>query len=200
MTTVAINARLRAPERRQQLLDTALATFARLGYHDAAMNDIAEAAGVTKPVLYQHFGSKRELFLELLADVGGRLRHAVRSAVATAAGPRQQVERGFAAWFGWVDENRDGFAVLFDSEVRRDPEFAREAIEVQRQIADSVAEFIVAEGITPERQRLLAYAIVGMGESACRRWVDKEIELDADELASQVAGLAWSGLRGLGSL
>ena len=69
-----MSSRLPASERRQQLLDTALATFARLGYRDAAMNDIADAAGVTKPVLYQHFASKRELFLELLADVASRLR------------------------------------------------------------------------------------------------------------------------------
>ncbi|MBU3701870.1 MAG: helix-turn-helix transcriptional regulator, partial [Acidimicrobiia bacterium] len=62
-------ARLPAPERRQQLLATAQAMFARLGYRDASMNDIAEAAGVTKPVLYQHFGSKRELFGEVLVQL-----------------------------------------------------------------------------------------------------------------------------------
>ncbi|MEX1217025.1 MAG: TetR/AcrR family transcriptional regulator [Acidimicrobiales bacterium] len=191
--------RLPAPERRQQLLDTALATYARLGYNDASMNDIAEAAGVTKPVLYQHFASKRELFLELLADVAGRLRAAVRDAAASAAtgGPRAQVEAGFSAWFNWVDTNRDGFTVLFDSEVRRDPEFSEQAAKVQREMADTVAEFIVADGLTPERRRLLAYGIVGLGESTCRRWLEKEIDLDADELAVQVGGLAWSGLRGV---
>jgi AcrR family transcriptional regulator len=192
-----MRSRLPAPERRQQLLDTALATFARLGYHDASMNDIADAAGVTKPVLYQHFGSKRDLFLELLADLGSRLRSAVRDAVASADGPRKQVEAGFSAWFNWVDTNRDGFSVLFDSEARRDPEFAEQAARSKRQIADTVAEFIVADGLQSDRQRLLAYGIVGMGESTCRRWLDKEIDLDAEELAAQVSSLAWSGLRGL---
>ena len=161
------------------------------------MNDIAEAAGVTKPVLYQHFGSKRGLFLELLDDLGTRLRVAVRDAVASADGPRRQVDAGFAAWFKWVDLNRDGFSVLFDSEVRRDPEFAELAAKAQRQMADTVAEYIVADGIPADRQRLLAYGIVGLGESTCRRWIAKEIDLDADELAAQVADLAWSGLRGL---
>ena len=69
--------------------------------------------------------------------------------------------------------------------------------DLQRQMADTVAEFIVAEGHDPDRRRLLAYGIVGLGESTCRRWLEKEIDLDADELAVQVAGLAWSGLRGL---
>ena len=189
--------RLPAAERRQQLLDTALATFARLGYHEASMNDIAEAAGVTKPVLYQHFGSKRELFLAVLGDVGGRLRRVVAEATASAPGPRQQVERGFAAWFEWVGEHRDGFRVLFDAQVRRDPEFAAEAAKVQRQIADSIATLIVVDGLNEEHRRLLAYGIVGMGESTCRRWLAKEIELDAAELGAQIAEMAWSGLRGL---
>lgn len=189
--------RLPAAERRQQLLDTARGVFARLGYHEASMNDIADAAGVTKPVLYQHFGSKRELFLAVLADVGGRLRRTIAEATLTAPGPRQQVEQGFAAWFGWVDGHRDGFRVLFDAEVRRDPEFAAEAAKAQRQIADSIASLIVVDGLTEEHQRLLAYGIVGLGESICRRWLAKEIELDAAELAASISELVWSGLRGL---
>jgi AcrR family transcriptional regulator len=194
-----VSLRLPAAARRQQLLDTALGTFARLGYHDASMNDIAEAAGVTKPVLYQHFGSKRELFLEVLGDVAAGMRRTVRAATSSAEGPRQQVERGFAAWFRWVDEQRDGFSVLFSGEVRRDPEFAEEAAKAQRQFVDGISELIVFEGATEERQRLLAYGIVGLGEATCRRWLAKEIDLDADELADQIAQLAWSGLRGLHS-
>ena len=64
------------------------------GFHPTSMNDLAEAAGVTKPVLYQHFGSKRELYLEILEDVGGRLRDAIGKATSEAAAPREQVERG----------------------------------------------------------------------------------------------------------
>lgn len=163
------------------------------------MNDIAEAAGVTKPVLYQHFASKRELYLEVLADVGGRLRSAIRGAAESAAteGPRRQVEAGFSAWFRWVDANRDGFAVLFDGGSRRDPEFREMVAHAQRERVDTIAEFIVADGLPRDRQRLLAYGIVGLGETTCRRWIEKEIDLDVDELARQVADLAWSGLRGL---
>ena len=68
-----MSSRLSASARRQQLLDVALATFARNGYHETSMNDIADAAGVTKPVLYQHFESKRELYQALLDDVGERM-------------------------------------------------------------------------------------------------------------------------------
>jgi AcrR family transcriptional regulator len=192
-----VSLRLPAAARRQQLLDTALSTFARSGYHDASMNDIAEAAGVTKPVLYQHFGSKRELFLEVLSDVAAGMRRTVRAATSAAEGPRQQVQLGFAAWFRWVDEHRDGFHVLFSGEVRRDPEFAEEAATAQRQFVDGISELIVVEGLAEERQRLLAYGIVGLGEATCRRWLAREIDLDVEELAEQIADLAWSGLRGL---
>ena len=76
--------RLPAPRRRRQLLDVALRVFADQGFHDASMNDIAEAAGVTKPVLYQHFGSKRELFSELLTDVGNELQETITKALTSA--------------------------------------------------------------------------------------------------------------------
>jgi AcrR family transcriptional regulator len=189
--------RLPAPERRRQLLDVGLERFAADGFHVTSMNDLAEAAGVTKPVLYQHFASKRELYLELLREVGGRLRDAITKATADAAGPRQQVEAGFAAYFRWVEANRGGFDILFAGETRRDAEFADEVRSVEAQIADGIAEQIVVDGMSAERRMLLAYAIVGISEATCRHWLAHDLDLTPDELATQVADLAWAGLRGL---
>src|SRR5437764_485619 len=75
--------RLPAVQRRRQLLDVSLEVFAGRGFHAASMAEVAQAAGVTKPVLYQHFGSKRELYLELLDDVGQRPRHPPRALTNT---------------------------------------------------------------------------------------------------------------------
>ena len=86
-----VNARLPAAERRRQLLDTALEVFAAQGFHATSMNDVAEAAGVTKPVLYQHFASKRRLYLELLEDVGAQLGDIIAKATSRAGGPHEQV-------------------------------------------------------------------------------------------------------------
>src|SRR5215831_7846797 len=105
--------RLPAPRRRRQLLDVALEVFAVRGYHPTSMNEIAEAAGVTKPVLYQHFRSKRELYLELLEDVGGRLRDSIGKATSEAPNPREQVRAGFLAYFTFVAEQRTAFQLLF---------------------------------------------------------------------------------------
>ena len=81
-----MTSRLSAAARREQLLGVAVDVFARTGYHDTSMNDVAEAAGVTKPVLYQHFESKRDLFQALLDDVGARMLHAIRAGTACRTG------------------------------------------------------------------------------------------------------------------
>lgn len=191
--------RLPAAERREQLLHTAVSVFAEHGYHATSMNDVAVAAGVTKPVLYQHFSSKRELFIELLADIGAELRDTIAKATADASGPRQQIEHGFRAYFTYVDDHTDSFKVLFGSGARRDPEFASFARSVESSIAEAIAEMIVVEGEPVAQRQLLAHSIVGMTEAASRYWLAHDREPDVDALATQLSQLAWSGLRGVRS-
>lgn len=161
------------------------------------MNDLADAAGVSKPVLYQHFASKRELYLELLGDVSTQLRETVGKAVATATTPRGQVEAGFAAYFAWVSDHRGGFAVLYSGETRRDPDFMRAVMSVEADMADTIATLIVVEGLDSEKARLLAYGIVGMAEATARHWLLGGVDMTPSDLATSVSQLAWAGLRGL---
>jgi AcrR family transcriptional regulator len=189
--------RLPAAQRREQLLETATAVFAGNGYHATSMNDVAEAAGVTKPVLYQHFASKRELFLELLTAIGDELRDTIAKATADAAGPRQQIENGFRAYFRFVAERTDAFRVLFGAGARRDPEFASLTHAVESSIARTIAELIVVDGQPAEHRDVLAHGIVGMTEAASRFWLAHDREPDVDTLAAQLSGLAWAGMRGL---
>ncbi len=191
------NPRLPAAERRRQLLDSAVVVFASEGFHQTSMNDVASAAGVTKPVLYQHFGSKHDLYRELLRDVGDQLRERVAKAAAEGGLPRRQVEQGFAAYFQWVGSHTDGFAVLFAGETRRDPVFAAEAERVERDIADTIAALIDVEGLSAEQRRLLAFGIVGMAETTARHWLAGDTVIGPADLAQQVSALAWAGLRGL---
>jgi AcrR family transcriptional regulator len=186
--------RLPAAERRQQLVDTALDLFAARGMHGTSMDDIAEAAGVTKPVLYQHFRSKRALFLELLDQVGQQLLTAITKATAQAASPREQVELGLTAYFQFVADYHASFVLLFGDGTRRDEEFAGAVNGVEETIADFVAALINA-GLDDEHRQLLAHAIVGMAESASRRWVAAGAREPASVAASRVANLAWAGLR-----
>jgi AcrR family transcriptional regulator len=191
--------RMPAAERREQLLHTAVGVFAEHGYHATSMNDVAVAAGVTKPVLYQHFSSKRDLFIELLDEIGAELRSTIAKATADAAGPRQQIEQGFRAYFSFVGESTDAFKVLFGSGARRDPEFASFARAVEASIAEAIAELIVVEGEPVAQRLLLAHSIVGLTEAASRYWLAHDREPDVDSLAEQLSQLAWSGLRGINS-
>ena len=190
--------RLPAAERRAQLVDAALALFAAEGFQSTTMDAVAAEAGVTKPVLYQHFPSKRELFLELLRDVGRRLSENVGAATAAAASPREMVENGFAAYFDFVGEHPDQFRLLFGEGVRIDAEFAVEVMQVERSIAEFIAGLITIEDLGTDERLVLAHGIVGLAEGTGRHWTAAGCPGDASVLAGQVAYLAWYGLRGSG--
>ena len=188
--------RLPAAERRVQLLDAALALFAAEGFQSATMDSVAAEAGVTKPVLYQHFSSKRELFLELLRDVGRRLTDSVGDATARASSPREMVDFGFRAYFDFVADHPDEFRLLFGEGVRVDVDFAVEVTKVERSIAEFVAGLITIEGLDANERLVLAHGIVGLAEGTGRHWTAVGRPGDVTELAAQVADLAWYGLRG----
>jgi AcrR family transcriptional regulator len=189
------SARLPAARRRQQLLDVALEVFGEQGFHPASMNDVAEAAGVTKPVLYQHFRSKRELYKQVLTDVGQQLLDEISKATAAAKSPHEQVELGFVAYFRFVEANEAAFRVLFGGGTRRDEEFAAQVALVEGAIAEAIAALIDVEELTGEQRRLLAHGLVGLAEGTSRLWMDGGAEQPAEEVASLVADLAWRGLR-----
>jgi AcrR family transcriptional regulator len=188
--------RLPAHQRRRQLLEVAVGVFAENGYHRTSMDQVAEAAGVTKPVLYQHFGSKRKLYLELLDDVGTQLTEAIAKATATATTPREQVLNGVRCYFDFVVKNRSGFTLLFGSGARRDDEFNDRVRRVENGIAELVAPLIEA-GIDDDHRRLLAHGLVGLAEGVGRHWVAGAVDADPYVAARRVAELAWAGLRGV---
>jgi AcrR family transcriptional regulator len=171
--------------------------FAERGFHDASMNDIAVAAGVTKPVLYQHFASKRELFAELLGDVGRELQETITKAVAAADGPHQMVELGFTAYFEYVDRHRDAFQLFYGGSMARDEEFAEVVNQTETAVAGLVATLIEIEGLSPEQRRVMGHGIVGMIEGASIHWLRSNSDADPQVLAHQLADLAWRGLRGV---
>jgi AcrR family transcriptional regulator len=195
--------RLTAEQRRQQLYAVALELFAQRGYRATTMDDIAEAAGVTKPLLYQHFSSKRALYLELADSIARDLLSAVREAVMRADGPRQQVELGFAAYFGLVVSREAEFRLLYGRDHADDMELGRALRAVEDAIAEAIDPLIDA-GLEPDHRRLLAYGIVGMAEGASRRFMEQRpegkddaavVDEEAQRLAGRMADLAWAGLR-----
>jgi AcrR family transcriptional regulator len=206
--------RLTADARRRQLFEVALSLFAEHGYAATTMDDIAEAAGVTKPLVYQHFESKRALYLELMDVFSKELVTRIVKATANAEGPRQQVELGFAAYFDQMVSNEQAFRLLYGRDAPDDPELGAALRRVEETIAQAIDPLIDA-GLDPEHRLLLAHAVVGMAEGASRHWLDArrghdaaeseasdggspdEIEDDSDgaRLAARLADFAWGGLR-----
>lgn len=196
----AASRRLTAEQRRHQLFAVALELFAQRGYRATTMDDIAEAAGVTKPLLYQHFSSKRALYLELVDSIAKDLLSAIRRAVMRADGPRQQVELGFAAYFRLVVSHEAEFRLLYGRDHADDQELGRALRTVEDAIAEAI-DPLIAAGLDADHRRLLAYGIVGMAEGASRRFMtqrpdsEAELEEEAQKLARRMADLAWAGLR-----
>ena len=186
--------RLSADARRQQILDVAIDIFGRAGYFGASMNDVAEAAGVTKPVLYQHFDSKGQLYGALLDEVGSRMLDSIARATAGCNGGKEQTELGFRAYFRWVAQRHDEFMLLFGGSARHDPGFSATV----RRITDAGAEAIaplIAVDIDPDQRATIAHGLVGLAEGVSRRLVSLGQDFDPDETAAVVSGLAWAGLR-----
>lgn len=187
----------------------AIELFGTRGYHATSMEDIAEEAGVTKPVLYQHFPSKRELYLELLESVGADLVEAVAGSVDRASPPHRQVLAGFVSYFRFVSRRTAAFQLLFGTGARGTDEFADVVARLEGAVADTLSGFIDA-GTDDEHRRVLAYAIVGVAEVTARHWVASSGTGEAgherlplldpgagDVLAHRLADLMWAGLRGL---
>ena len=185
-----------ASQRRRQLLNVAIESFGTSGFHKTSMSALAAAAGVTKPVLYQHFSSKNELYLEVLRDIGGRLRDELGKAVADATTAHSQVEAGFRSYFQFFANEPFAFEVLFGDGSRRDEQFAREAHAVEESIAENIAQLMAIDDMPEIDRRVLAFGIVGLAEGAGRYWMNHHVELAPSDLAARAAELAWYGLRG----
>ena len=154
---------------------------------------------MTKPLVYQHFSSKRALYLELVNSIAQELLIAVRSAVMQAKGPRQQVEMGFAAYFRLVISREAEFRLLYGRDHADDKELGLALRTVEDAIAAAIEPLIDA-GLDDDHRRLLAYAVVGMAEGASRRFMEQRPSDAAvgrgggARLAQRMADLAWAGL------
>lgn len=160
------------------------------------MDDVASKAGVTKPVLYQHFPSKRALFVELLEDVGLQLLGELAVATRGVTTGRERVEAGFTAYFRFVTGNEAAFRLLFGAAARNDVEFTEIVERILDDSAEAISQLIDIQG-TAEHRRILAHALIGIAEATSRDALTDDGLLDPTVLAQWVSELAWFGLRGV---
>lgn len=189
--------RLPRAVREQQMLDAAVKVFARRGFQAASMDDIAEDAGISKPMVYAYLGTKEELFRACLQREGTRLITAVADEVVLDVSPDEQLWRGLRAFFGFVAANRDGWAVLYRQARARQP-FAGELAAMRQQmvlvVTGMLERAVHAQGSHAggTEVEVTAYALVGAGESLADWMIDHPVP-DPDKTATQLMNFAWLG-------
>ena len=189
--------RLPRPERRVQLLDSALGVFVAQGYHAAAMDDIAERAGVSKPVLYQHFPGKLDLYLALLDSACDEVIDNCRQALAATQDNKTRVAAAMAAFYSYVAGERGAFRLVFESDLTSEPAVREHVERVTTECAAMIADVIHDDtGLPAEQSRLLAVSLVGMAQVSARFWVSESSGLTQEQAVGLVSGLAWRGIRG----
>jgi len=190
-------ARMPRRERRAQLLSSALEVFVAQGYHAAAMDDIAERAGVSKPVLYQHFPGKLELYLALLDHSCDTIIDNCRQALESTADNKLRVAATMDAFFEYVASDTGAFRLVFESDLTNEPAVREQVDRVTTECAAMIAHVIHDDtGLPDEASRLLAVSLVGMAQVSARFWLSEAAGITKADAAALVAGLAWRGIRG----
>ncbi|NHA66925.1 TetR/AcrR family transcriptional regulator [Phycicoccus flavus] len=195
-STATRSTRMPRSERRAQLLEAAQAVFVQSGYHAAAMDEIAEHAGVSKPVLYQHFPGKLDLYLALLDTHCDTLEQLVLKALEETEGDNEvRVQATVAAYFDFVTREDAAFRMVFESDLTSVPQVRARLDAVEMVCAEGIADVIAEDtGVDEQRALLLGSALAGMAQVAARHWLSQGGGIPEQEAASMISTLAWRGL------
>ena len=189
--------RLPRHERRRQLLDAALEVFVSQGYHAAAMDEIAERAGVSKPVLYQHFPGKLELYLALLDESVDTLVETVRDALRSNPDPKQRVAATFGAYFEFVGGEGQAYRLVFESDLSNETAVRDRLDRGTRECAEMVSQAVREDaGLSHDEAHLLSVGMVGMAQITARYWLGTRDHIPREAAEQLVARLAWRGISG----
>jgi AcrR family transcriptional regulator len=179
------------------LLGAARDVFVAQGYHAAAMDDIADRAGVSKPVLYQHFPGKLELYLALLDESVSALVRTVSDALASTTDNKQRVPATFKAFFDYVGGDDKAFRLVFESDLANEPAVRKRIDETIGACVEMVSQFIREDaGVSDNEAHLLGMALVGMAQVSARYWLSTDQAIPKDAAEQMIAKLAWRGISG----
>ena len=185
------------PERREQLIRVARSVFAERGYAAASVEEIAERAGVSKPIVYEHFGGKDRLHAEIIGREVGRLVERITKAL-DAPGPREALERAADAFLTYIEDERDGFQILVrDAPVVGSPgSLAGVIADIAARVEGLLAKEFGARGYDRKIAPVMARALVGMVALTGQWWLDVG-KPSRKVVAAHLVNLAWNGLKDL---
>jgi AcrR family transcriptional regulator len=192
--------RLPRAERELQMLRAAHALFAERGYGGVTMDDVAEAVGVTKPLLYKYFGNKERLYLACMEPAGDVLVRTVMDAVTPTATPTEALRAGLLAFFEFLDHDRDAWRVLFDETLPISGEVAHRVGEYRDRVTELVATAVLTQ-LPAERRPVdraeveaLSAAVLGAAEALGRWWLRTQA-ISARDAAELLISTVEPGLR-----
>ncbi len=179
------------------MLDAAVKVFSRRGFHAASMDEIADDAGISKPMVYAYLGTKEELFIACLHRESTRMMEAIAGAAAPDLPADERLWRGLRAFFGFVGAHRDGWAVLY-RQARGSQPFAAELAAMRGRLVEVVAGMLdhalraAGREVGATDLEVVSYALVGASESLAD-WLADHPEADAGKTATRMMNVAWLG-------
>ncbi len=186
--------RMTGKERREQLLDIGREVFAEKGFEGASIEEVAHRAGVSKPVVYEHFGGKEGLYAVVVDREMRRLLERITSALS-GGHPRDLLEQAALALLGYIQDSSDGFRIL----VRNSPvasssgTFSSLLNDIASQVEHILGREFDARGYDTAVAGLFSQALVGMVALTGQWWLEAR-EPAKDEVAAHLVNLAWNGL------
>ena len=189
--------RLPRDERRAQLLAAALEVFTAAGYHSAAMDEIADRAGVSKPVLYQHFPSKLDLYLAVLDTHIDSLVFAIQRAIQSTPDNAKRVQATIGAYFDFIEAEGEAFRLLFESDMNVEPAVRERLNRMTYDCAAALSAVIAIDtGLPKEASMMLAVGLIGTAQTSARHWIVRDSKVDLETAGDLVANLIWRGISG----
>ena len=190
--------RLTASARRAQLIDVGRAVFAKRGYQATSVEEIADQAKVSKPIVYEHFGGKEGLYAVVVDREIQALLDDITGALTQNASPRVLLEQAALGLLDYVESSPDGFRILVrDSPVAQATGgFASLISDVASQVEHLLAAEFTRRRLDPKTAPMYAQALVGMVALTGQWWLDSRKPKKV-EVAAHLVNLAWNGLAGL---
>jgi len=183
-------------ERREQLLVISRELFAERGFEGASVEEIAARAGVSKPVVYEHFGGKEGAYAVVVDREVRMLHDSIRGALTTPdAGSRELLERGALALLTYIDQSPDGFRILNRDSSLQGPggSFASILSDIAAQVEDILAAEFSRLALDPQFAGLYAQALVGLVAMTGQQWLENR-QPDRLVVARHLINLAWNGM------
>jgi AcrR family transcriptional regulator len=187
-------------ERREQLIRVGRSAFAELSFDGASVEEIAARAGVSKPVVYEHFGGKEGLYAVVVDREMTRLEQVITNSLSHGRS-RARIEQAVIALLTYVEDETDGFQILMrDLPLGHERSYSTLLNDAVAQVSHILGKAFERSGLDPNNAVLYGQALVGMVSMTAQWWLDERLQENGptkEQVAAHIVNLCWNGLSGM---